>query len=89
LIITKRPILTIKNTGMEPMKKNFDIVFRLLILAGVIMVAISGFLKVQPAKSITLGFAAVFLIAGLIQLILYKVNPRFFRNKSVNPDEES
>ena len=73
---------------MDPKKRNYEITFRLLILAGVIMVAISGFLKMQPAKNIMLGFAAVFLFAGLIQLILFKVNPRFFKDKSANPDEE-
>jgi hypothetical protein len=77
------------NPDWDRTKKNYDVVFRLLILAGVIMVAISGYLKQQPAKNITFGFAAVFLIAGLIQLIMYKIRPGGFKDKSSNPDKES
>ena len=76
------------NPDWDRSKKNFDPGFRLLILAGIIVVSISGFLKVQPAKNILLGIGFAFLSGGLVSLIIFKKRPGAFKDRSSDPGEK-
>jgi FtsH-binding integral membrane protein len=77
------------NPDWDRSKKNYDIVFRVLIIGCAAMCIVSVFIKTQPARNIVMGIAAALLFSAMIQFIMYKIKPGAFKNKSSNPDEES
>ncbi len=77
------------NPDWDRTKKNYDVVFRLLIVGCAAMCVVSIFIQTQPAKNILMGIAAALLFGSMVQFIMYKIKPGGFKNKSSNPDEEN
>jgi len=77
------------NPDWDRTKKNYDTVFRVLIIGGAATCIISIFIKTQPARNIVMGIATALLFASMIQFIMYKIKPGGFKDKSKNPDEKS
>jgi hypothetical protein len=72
---------------MNTREQNYTQVRRYLIAASVGLSAASILVKGQPWKGICLGLAATFLIGALTVIVVYKMKPGTYRDKSPNPDE--
>jgi ribose/xylose/arabinose/galactoside ABC-type transport system permease subunit len=67
------------------MRSNFRIVFRILILTGLLLGLLSSlFTKNGQLKSLLLTIAMVSLSAAILQMVLFKIWPALFKMKSGN-----
>jgi hypothetical protein len=65
--------------------RNVRIVNRLLITGSVGMSALGIFTKTQPEKKIYSAIAIGFLLAALIQMMLFKWKPEAFGDRPTDP----
>ena len=68
------------------MKKNFNIVTALLAAGAIILIVISLLIHKEPGKHILLYAGESLVLAVFVQVIIFKVKPQSFEDKSKHPD---
>ena len=64
------------------LKKNFKILVRILSVSAIVLFLIGYFVKNENTKTMLLYIAVAIGAAFLLQVVLFLINPRLFRNKS-------
>jgi hypothetical protein len=67
---------------LNELKKNFKIVARILAISGLWLVLLICFIKNENIKSLLFYVVMGIAFAGLLQLVLFVMQPKWFRNKS-------
>jgi hypothetical protein len=68
------------------MKKNFKILTGLLAAGAIILIVLSVLIHTEPGKHILLYAGESLVLAVFVQVIIFKVRPQSFGDKSKNPD---
>ena len=63
-------------------KKNYRTVLICLIVAGGLMAVVGLLVREKTAKSICLIFSVTFLLGGILQMAMFKRNPKLFDDKT-------